>query len=57
MNQMTRLVPAPLPDLPDPDVCWAAFLRRDRAMDGDVAMAVQLVRSGKLLTAARHSLL
>jgi len=34
MNQMTRLVPAPLPDMPDPDDCWAAFLRRDRAMDG-----------------------
>ena len=42
---------------------WAAlreaipFMPRDRAMDGDVATAVQLVRSGKLLTAARHSLL
>ncbi|WP_339827412.1 aromatic amino acid lyase, partial [uncultured Arenimonas sp.] len=33
------------------------FMPRDRAMDGDVATAVHLVRSGKLLTAARHSLL
>lgn len=42
---------------------WAAlreaipFMPRDRAMDGDVATAVQLVKQGKLLTAARHSLL
>ncbi|MAL03272.1 MAG: histidine ammonia-lyase, partial [Arenimonas sp.] len=40
---------------------WAAlreaipFMPRDRAMDGDVATAVQLVKQGKLLTAARHS--
>ncbi|GAB2657019.1 HAL/PAL/TAL family ammonia-lyase [Arenimonas aestuarii] len=42
---------------------WAAlrdaipFMPRDRAMDGDVATAVQLVKQGKLLSAARHSLL
>ncbi|PRH81417.1 HAL/PAL/TAL family ammonia-lyase [Arenimonas caeni] len=41
---------------------WAAlrevipFMARDRAMDGDVATAVALVRSGKLLTAARQAL-
>lgn len=34
MNQMTRLSPAPSPAMPDPDVCWDAFCRRDRAMDG-----------------------
>lgn len=34
MNQMTRLSPASLPDMPDPDACWDAVLRRDRAMDG-----------------------
>ena len=33
------------------------FMPRDRAMDGDVATAVQLVKQGKLLRAARHSLL
>ncbi|MDO7833944.1 bifunctional DNA-binding transcriptional regulator/O6-methylguanine-DNA methyltransferase Ada [Sphingobium sp. HBC34] len=33
MNQMTRLEPAPSP-MPDDDACWAAFLARDRAMDG-----------------------
>ncbi len=31
MHQMTR--PATTA-MPDPDACWAAFLRRDRAMDG-----------------------
>lgn len=41
---------------------WAAlreaipFMPRDRAMDNDVATAVALVRSGKLLSAARHAL-
>lgn len=34
MNQMTRLAPSPLPGMPDPDACWDAFLRRDRALDG-----------------------
>lgn len=37
MNQMTRLSAAsiaPAPSMPDPDQCWAAVLRRDRAMDG-----------------------
>lgn len=32
------------------------FMARDRAMDGDIATAVALVRSGKLLSAARHAL-
>ena len=32
------------------------FLDRDRAMDGEVATAVRLVESGKLLAAARHAL-
>lgn len=31
MQHMTRLAPAAMPDA---DACWAAFLRRDRAMDG-----------------------
>ncbi|MBH1993030.1 MAG: bifunctional DNA-binding transcriptional regulator/O6-methylguanine-DNA methyltransferase Ada [Sphingomonadaceae bacterium] len=37
MNQMTRPEPAAravAPLMPDADQCWAAFLRRDRAMDG-----------------------
>ena len=33
-----------------------AFLDRDRAMDGEVATAVRLVESGKLLDAARRAL-
>jgi AraC family transcriptional regulator of adaptative response/methylated-DNA-[protein]-cysteine methyltransferase len=33
MTRMTRLTPAS-PMMPDPDTCWAAFLRRDRAWDG-----------------------
>ena len=32
------------------------FLDRDRAMDGEVAVAVRLVESGKLLDAARIAL-
>ena len=41
---------------------WAAlreaipFMPRDRAMDGDVATALRLVREGRLLTAARAAL-
>ncbi|ODS64914.1 MAG: histidine ammonia-lyase [Arenimonas sp. SCN 70-307] len=41
---------------------WAAlreaipFMARDRAMDGDIATAVALVRSGRLLSAARQAL-
>jgi AraC family transcriptional regulator of adaptative response/methylated-DNA-[protein]-cysteine methyltransferase len=37
MNLMTRPPAAPIapaPTMPDPDECWAAVLRRDRAMDG-----------------------
>jgi AraC family transcriptional regulator of adaptative response/methylated-DNA-[protein]-cysteine methyltransferase len=37
MNQMTRPPASPIalaPSMPDPDQCWAAVLRRDRAMDG-----------------------
>ncbi|MFZ2997604.1 bifunctional DNA-binding transcriptional regulator/O6-methylguanine-DNA methyltransferase Ada [Sphingobium sp.] len=35
MHQMTRPDPtSALPVMPDADTCWAAFLRRDRAMDG-----------------------
>ncbi|MEC3910619.1 bifunctional DNA-binding transcriptional regulator/O6-methylguanine-DNA methyltransferase Ada [Sphingobium sp. CR2-8] len=37
MNQMTRLKPAnslDAPGMPDDDACWAAFVARDRAMDG-----------------------
>ncbi|WP_298395337.1 bifunctional DNA-binding transcriptional regulator/O6-methylguanine-DNA methyltransferase Ada [Sphingobium sp.] len=37
MNQMTRLssaMPARPHAMPDADACWAAFLARDRAMDG-----------------------
>lgn len=32
------------------------FMARDRAMDGDIATAVALVRSGRLLSAARQAL-
>lgn len=39
MNSMTS--PLPLAEtMPDPDDCWAAFLRRDRAMDGRFVGAV-----------------
>lgn len=38
MNQMTFFRPAPIrpgaPPMPDEDICWDAFSRRDRAMDG-----------------------
>ncbi|MDI1295750.1 MAG: bifunctional DNA-binding transcriptional regulator/O6-methylguanine-DNA methyltransferase Ada [bacterium] len=40
MNQMTSAKPAP-DMLPDPERCWAAFLRRDRAMDGQFVGAVR----------------
>jgi len=32
------------------------FMGRDRAMDGDVATAVRLVREGRLVSAARAAL-
>ena len=34
MNQMTRLAPTPPLAMPDADICWDAFLARDRALDG-----------------------
>ncbi|TWH96857.1 bifunctional DNA-binding transcriptional regulator/O6-methylguanine-DNA methyltransferase Ada [Sphingobium wenxiniae] len=39
MNQMTR-PDASVRTMPDPDACWAAFLRRDRSMDGRFVGAV-----------------
>lgn len=39
MNQMTHTLPAGSLPL-DPDLCWDAFLRRDRAMDGRFIGAV-----------------
>lgn len=39
MNQMSRLQPL-LPSMPDAESCWSAFLRRDRAMDGQFVGAV-----------------
>ncbi len=39
MNRMTHIEPASQA-MPDPDLCWDAFQRRDRAMDGRFVGAV-----------------